>query len=253
MSNVYQAPESNLIKDGEQEGGYGSIEKALSGDYEFSIGSVLSEAWDKVGGCKWQFFLSFFLYFVVAVLFMVGMSVIVGALGASMQPDEGSAVLMFLPILMQAGFSLVLMPMITGIFIMGIRRSMGVPVAATSIFSYYSKMLPLFLTSILMMLMIMLGLFLLVLPGIYLMIAYYMAMPLVVEKGMGPWEALETSRKAVSKRWFSVAGLFIILGIIISISMLPMGIGMLWSSPLYMISYGILYRNMFGVEAETLA
>ncbi|VAW59975.1 hypothetical protein MNBD_GAMMA11-886 [hydrothermal vent metagenome] len=253
MSNVYQPPESNLLKDEGQGREYGSLEKAISGDYEFSIGDVLSEAWDKVGGCKWQFFLSVIIYSVVAMLLMSAMSIIVGALEASMVPDESSVAMMYLPILTQTGLNLILLPVITGVFIMGIRRSMGAPVDATSVFSHFSRMLPLFLTSILMMIMIMLGLFLLVLPGIYLMIAYYMAMPLVVEKGMDPWQALETSRKAITKRWFSVAGLFVILGVIMFISVLLLGIGLIWSGPLFMITYGILYRNMFGVEAETLA
>lgn len=252
MSNVYQPPESNLIKDNEQEGSYGSIEKAVSGDYEFSIGGVLGEAWDKVGGSKWQFILASIFYFLISVVLMVAMSVVSLVLpGAG--SGEGGAIAVIVSMLIQLGFNLIMLPIAMGLFMMGARRSMDVPVEATSVFSHFSKMLPLFLTSILMMILIMIGLLLLVLPGIYLMFAYYMALPLVVEKGMGPWQALETSRKAISKRWFSIVALFILLGIIVTLSAIPLGIGLIWTIPMMMIAYGVLYRNMFGVEAETLA
>ena len=104
-----------------------------------------------------------------------------------------------------------------------------------------------------MYIMVLIGFLLLVIPGIYLMIAYYMAMPLVVEKGMSPWQALETSRKAVTHRWFSVFGFFIVIAIILVVSSIPLGLGLIWTLPMVMIAYGILYRNMFGVEAETVA
>ncbi len=252
MSNVYQAPEANLIKDNEQAGGYGSVEKAVSGDYEFSIGGVLSEAWEKTSGCKWQFILANIFYFLVFIGLTMVVSMIVAGLVTTTAPEQGTNVMTFVPFLLQMGTNFFMMPIIAGLFVMGIRRSMGVPVNATSVFSHFSKILPLFATSFLMILMIIIGMFLLVLPGIYLMFAYYMAMPLVVEKGMSPWQALETSRKAVTKRWFSVAGLFIVLSIIVFISMLPLGIGLIWTAPMFMVAYGILYRNMFGVEAETL-
>jgi len=145
------------------------------------------------------------------------------------------------------------MPMIMGIVMMGIKRSVDAPISASMVFNNFSKMLPLFATMILMYIMILIGLVLLVIPGIYLMIAYYMAMPLVVEKGLSPWQAMETSRKTITHRWFSVFGLFIVMIIILTISMIPLGLGMIWTLPMMMIAYGILYRNMFGVEASTIA
>jgi uncharacterized membrane protein len=128
-----------------------------------------------------------------------------------------------------------------------------VPISAGSIFGYFSKMFSLLLTMILMYIMVLIGFLLLVLPGIYLAVAYYMAMPLVVEKGMSPWQALETSRKAITHRWFSVFGLFFIMSLILFVSAIPLGLGMIWTLPMLIIAFGILYRNMFGVEADTIA
>jgi uncharacterized membrane protein len=87
-----------------------------------------------------------------------------------------------------------------------------------------------------------------VVPGIYLSVAYILAIPLVVERGLSPWQALEASRKAISQHWFKVFGLFLLLGVLMSLSMIPFGIGLLWTIPLMVVSLGVLYRTIFGVR-----
>lgn len=52
----------------------------------------------------------------------------------------------------------------------------------------------------------------------------------------------------ISKRWFSVFGLYLVVLIIMAISALPLGIGLIWTLPLALVVPGIIYRNMFGVE-----
>jgi len=98
-----------------------------------------------------------------------------------------------------------------------------------------------------MMLLVYLGMFLLLIPGLYLAVAYLLAIPLVVERGLAPWQALETSRKAISQHWFKVFGLFLLLGLITLVSAIPLGIGLVWSIPLFVIAMGVLYRTIFGV------
>ena len=250
MSNAYETPESNLVNENISTGDYGSVDKAIRGEYEFSIGSVLSEAWEKTSGSKWPIHLGFLYYFLVVLAVMFGLGIVMAGL---MAVTEEPGVMILLQLVIQLGINLIAMPMIMGIVMMGIKRSVDAPISASMVFNNFSKMLPLFVTIILMYIMMMIGFLLLVIPGIYLMIAYYMAMPLVVEKGMSPWQAMETSRKAITHRWFSVFGLFIVMVIIITISAIPLGLGMIWTLPMLMIAYGILYRNMFGVEASTVA
>ena len=250
MSDVYKAPESNLVNESTTNEQYGSVEKAIKGEYEFSIGGVISEAWGKTSGAKWPINLSFILYAIVMIGIMVVMTAVTVGLVAASPDASGGAVIM--QVIMQLAVNLAVLPLIVGILILGIKRSVDAPMKATSIFGYYSKTLSLFATLILVYLMVFIGLILLVLPGIYLMIAYYMAMPLVVEKGMSPWQAMETSRKAITHRWFSFLGLGIVMMIIMTISMIPLGIGLIWTMPLMMIAFGVLYRNMFGVESSTI-
>jgi len=250
MSNIYKAPESNLVNERLLSDEYGSIEKAIQGDYEFSISSVLSEAWQKTKGSKWQVQLAFFYYFLVAIAVMVVLSILMSIFMAAVQGPE---VMVLTQVVMQVGMNLVVLPVMMGILVMGIRRSVDAPINAGMVFAYFSRTIQLFATLVLVYIMVAIGLVLFILPGIYLMIAYYMAMPLVVEKNMSPWQAMEVSRKAITHRWFSVFFLFLILFVVIVISALPLGLGMIWTLPWGVIAFGILYRNIFGVEADTLA
>ena len=74
-----------------------------------------------------------------------------------------------------------------------------------------------------------------------------LAIPLVVERGLSPWQALEASRKAITQHWFKVFGLFFVLMLIMLLSMIPLGIGLIWTLPLLIVTMGVLYRTIFGV------
>ncbi len=250
MTDIYKTPDAELSNQ-QVSGDYGSLEKGIAGDYEFSIGDTLSEAWEKTNGAKLTFNLAFFLYFLVAIGVMVVAQFILIPFIPS-EPGADTSLFMIVWIGQQVIINLILMPIVMGMFLLGLRRAVDAPVNATSIFGYYNKALTLLLTLIIMYVMLTIGFVLLVIPGIYLSIAYILAMPLVVEKNLSPWQALEASRKAISKNWFTVFGFMIVMGLILFVSALPLGIGMIWTMPMLMIAYGIMYRNIFGCETETV-
>lgn len=250
MNDIYKTPDASLSNQ-TVSGDYGSLEKGISGDYEFGIGSTLSEAWAKTKGAKGTFNLAFFIYFLVAIAAMMVLQLMMVPFLPTQQ-GEGVGLFIGASIAQQIILNLILMPIAMGWFVLGLRRSLDVPIEATSIFGYYSKTLSLLGTIILMYIMVIIGYMLLILPGIYLTVAYILALPLVVEKGLSPWQALEASRKAISKRWFSVFGFMIVVMILFVISSIPLGLGLIWTLPMIMIAYGIMYRNMFGAEPQTI-
>lgn len=250
MSDIYQTPKSNLENQAHDEDQYGSIENGINGNYRFEISEVLSEAWQKTYGAKGTFWLAFLIYFAISI----GISIVSQlALTAVVMTHQSEAVVITITIIEQLVMNLVLMPVMMGIIILGMRRSVDAPIQAGSIMGYYSSMWRLFFTLLLVYLMVFVGLLLLVIPGIYLAVAYYMAMPLVVEKGLSPWAAMEISRKTVSKRWFTMFFFGIVMSLILIVSVIPLGIGLVWTLPMGMIAYGIIYRNMFGIRNQTLA
>ena len=100
-------------------------------------------------------------------------------------------------------------------------------------------------------LLIYIGFILILIPGMYLAIAYCMTMPLIADRRLTPWQAIETSRKAVTKRWFSFFGLFLVVGLVIFGSALTLGIGLIWTAPWSINVIGVAYRRTFGVVQTT--
>jgi uncharacterized membrane protein len=54
----------------------------------------------------------------------------------------------------------------------------------------------------------------------------------IVIYNMEAWQAMELSRKICTRNFFQMIGLFILLGLIVIISLIPCGIGLLFSMPL---------------------
>jgi hypothetical protein len=70
--------------------------------------------------------------------------------------------------------------------------------------------LPLMTTGLLSLILIQIGTLACLLPGIYLLIAWLFSLPLVADRGLSFWDALETSRRAATRHWFKLFALFIL-------------------------------------------
>ncbi|KAF1053377.1 MAG: hypothetical protein GAK43_01434 [Stenotrophomonas maltophilia] len=224
-----------------------SIEAALARGYDFNIGDILSEAWNRISGVKGILVVGFIIYMAV----VQGLSFLLGAIlgfGAVMTSGQGTGMLM---VVMQLVIGVLVAgvgyPFLAGINMIGIRRAADQPVSINEMFSHFGLFVPLFLTGLLMTVLVYLGLILLIIPGIYLSIAYSLAIPLAVERKLSPWQALEASRKAVTQRWFKIFGLYFMLGLLFLVASIPLGIGLIWVGPMIVVAVGILYRTIFGV------
>ena len=226
----------------------GSLETGISGNYDFTISEVLSEAWESVMGTKLIFLAAMFIYIVIAG----GMSVIVSFLFDSQSYyDAGMVAQGFLSDQAVSWLTLpVTLPVLVGLVMLGIKRAHDLELTIASVFDYYVLVWPLVFASIVMNILIIVGMVLLILPGIYLATAYMFALALIVDKRLSLWEALESSRKAVTAHWFKIFGLNILMALIILLSALPLGIGLFWTVPLAFIANGILYRKIFGYGAD---
>jgi uncharacterized membrane protein len=135
-----------------------------------------------------------------------------------------------------------------GITFLGINIARETEINVPSIFNYFTYAIPLTITFVLIYIALMLGFVLLVIPGIYLAISYAFVYPLVVDKNLGAWEAMELSRKTVTKQWFKFFGLAVVSAVLIILSAIPLGVGLIWSLPTVYIAYGLLYHHIFDDE-----
>ena len=74
------------------------------------------------------------------------------------------------------------------------------------------------------LLLILVGLFLFVIPGIYLMVGYTFSYLLITDRGLPVWQALEASRRVVGKNWWGVLGLTAVTALLILGGMLVGGL-----------------------------
>jgi len=75
------------------------------------------------------------------------------------------------------------------------------------------------------------GIFLLMIPFIYLTIAWMFAPLFIIFYKMPAWEAMETSRKLITKKWFTFFGFTIVLALIILAGLLLICVGVLYFWP----------------------
>lgn len=242
--NPFAPPRSDLLqRDARQP--VPSIEEALSRGYDFAIGSLLGEAWRNTRGIKWPIIAGFLVFYVVLFIAAVVTTFLLASAGLI-----GGESLLAAPLgqmLLSLVIGMLTYPFFAGILMIGIRRAAEQPVGVGLVFGYFGHTLALAVTGILVTVLVYLGTLLLILPGIYLGTAYLLALALVVERGLGPWQAMEASRRAITQHWFKVFGLLLLLSLIIVISALPLGIGLIWSLPMSVAALGVLYREIFGV------
>lgn len=259
--NPYSAPLSNL-QTGSAVTAVPSMDEALSRGYDFEIGALLGEAWQRTKGTKGLILGGFVVFYaamfalvnvlsiiltVVGVAGLAGVGLLAGedavgglAVGAVIAFVLGSFVLGMLA-------AALTYPLLAGVNMIGIRRAADQPLRFNEIFSHFGRTLQVVVCVLLSSLLIMLGYALFVLPGIYLTVAYLLAVSLVVERGLSPWAALEASRKAITQHWFKVFAVLLIFGVLATLSMFTLGIALIWLLPWMIVCIGVLYRTIFGV------
>ena len=222
----------------------GNVDTKNIPEYDFNIIEIIKEGFTRIEGVKGIFLTGFVVYIVIAII----LQMILGTFFPSQTALEEPNILnqQIVGILSYP----VLMPLMVGIIMLAINYSRGENIEFKSIFNYYHLMGKLALAGLMIYIMTVIGFVLLILPGIYLTIAYVFTLPLIADKGMDVWEAMELSRKAVTKHWFKVFGLFFLLSLIMALGALALGIGLIWAVPLLFVTlYGLLYPLIFdGVE-----
>jgi len=205
----------------------------MSTDTDWQIGQVLKTATEKQVGFKWSYMAPFLIYLIIT-------SVIAVLQDATVGTGEGVAAS-----LTQVIVNILVYPLGIGLGLLGIRRAAGKDTPLSTLWEPYSQFIPLVVMLVLMGLLIVGGFFLLVLPGIYLAVAYSFAPYLIIEKNMGVWEALETSRKAITTYWWRYFGLLLITVLLFIVGTIPLLIGLVWVLPIMAIAIGEVFVATF--------
>ena len=108
--------------------------------------------------------------------------------------------------------------------------------------------LQLMLGYLVMSLLASVGFLLCILPGIYLAVAWKFTLPLIIDKRMDFWDAMELSRKVITKRWWSLFGLIIVSFFVNLLGVLVCFIGVFVTIPITQAAMMYAYEDVFGTQ-----
>lgn len=215
----------------------------------FTVSGVIREAWRETKGAKGSIWAGAAVFYLLLLVLTAGATFLTPYL--TIDPAANGGLASFGVQAFSGVLSSIVSALFTaGLFYMGVRKVAGDTLSWKMIFSGFSKIGKVIVATLLQTLLVSIGLLLFIIPGIYLMIGYGLAMPLILDRDMGPWQALETSRKAIHKVWWKVAGAVIVMGLIYMVSVIPLGLGMIWTLPMSFTLAGVIYRHLFGSKTN---
>jgi len=155
--------------------------------------------------------------------------------------------------------SFLVTPLVTGLQMMGIHHAIGLKSRPMDLFSFFKLILPLALASMAINVIAFLislvfnavlgeiGSHLSIVVMLYINMAFCMVGPLIVEKKLSAYLALQLSFKLVNKNLLQFTCLFLLIGVLAFIALIPSGLGMLLFIPFYFNLMGIVYRQICGI------
>ena len=155
--------------------------------------------------------------------------------------------------------SFVVTPLVTGLQMMGIHHAIGLKTRSADLFKYFNLILKLALASAIINIIVYvlslvmsevfggIGVQLSIILMLYLNMAFCMVYPLIVEKKVHPQLAIKLSFKLINKNLRQFTFLFMLLGLLGFVALIPSGLGLFFFIPFYFNIIGIVYRQMCGV------
>lgn len=251
-----------------------NLANAVAGKYDWSIKEIFTEAWRKVDGVKKTFWGAagwLLLVFLAFVVIEVSVEAVAAKFSAGLVIAASRNIASFI----FGAFSLVFT---TTFMYMMICHVSGKPVYARMVFNWRGMFSKLFMAAIITYLLqycfgFIIGVLairnqvvatpalvwtffvatLAVMFGyLYFLIAFRMAMYLIIEKQLSALSAIKTALLAVTRRIFKNIWLMIVINLFLAVSALvTLGIGLIWFAPMAANLHAIWYRQIFGIESVT--
>ncbi len=82
-------------------------------------------------------------------------------------------------------------------------------------------------------------------PSTYLLVGYVFMLPLIADRQLTIWSAMETSRRAVHRQWIQMFGLLVASGMVLLVSAILLGIPLLLTMPVCVGALMVAYTDSF--------
>jgi hypothetical protein len=183
----------------------------LARDYRVEIGSCISRGWDLVMNHFWL---------------LVGASFVLG--------------------LIQGAVPLLTGVCMGGIYWLCLKLMRGERAEFGDCFAGFSQaFLQLFLAGLVSGALTMVGFGLCILPGIYLAVAWVFCLPLVMDKKLDFWPAMELSRQVATKHGWVLLGLLLVGALLNLLGLLVCCVGVYVAQPVVLAALAYAYEDIF--------
>ncbi len=230
----------------------GDLQHSLTQGYRIDLRGLLTEGWTQTRRNGFGLLLA--IVGVVAIWLLLTQWV----LGHSITTEGEES--MDLSLTLSLLITVIMAPMTAALDMLGVQQAIGVRARAAQVFDFFRHFIRLGTLSLLTTLMgslagtllSMLGapMLLVLLPTALLNMALLFSVPLLLERGMTPWQAIVTSVRLFLHGWPSLLVLHMVMLALFMLAFIPMGLGLLLVAPLYYNIKGILYRDLCGIAVE---
>jgi len=137
-------------------------------------------------------------------------------------------------------------PLTVGFFYIIFNRIRGKEIYIGDISRGFNVFVPALLAGILINIFVSFGFFLLFIPGIIVSALYMFALPLIIERNMDFWQAMETSRKLVTRNIFELSVFMLLLYIFLFIGVILLLVGFFIALPIVFAAVAYAYCDLIG-------
>ena len=212
-------------------------DEILARDYTLEIRSCVRRGWTLLRGNFWPF-----VGITALLVALLGFASSIGGESLRRGPAGTSSVEITSGLAM-----LVWGPLAGGMLLYFLKKIRGEKATIETVFcGFSSRFLHLFLGGFVTGLLTWLGFICLILPGIYLLIAWAFTLPLIADKQLDFWSAMELSRKVVTKHWWKFLGFGLVLLLLTFAGVLACFVGVFVSLPLVLATLMYAYEDVFG-------
>ena len=236
----------------------GNINRALSGDYELKATAVFQEAWKHTV----SHFLSFSpaivaLMFVQLAIFYIALKLQLGdpaiILDAVIDPEAFTPQIVESIFIANFSYEVVSAPIYAGISLMAMSHAAGLRTKTRHIGKGLQFTVPVILVTLFSLMLQGIAGMLLPFLSIYFSLAFSHSILLICDKKVPPMQSLLLSLRAVNKKIFTVASIYLLVMLMFIVAAMMYGIGLIFVLPFFFHVKGILYREMFGIKLKVIA
>lgn len=197
------------------------IQRIIDSGVDFSIGAILTKAWGM---------------FKSRALFHIGFMVLIGAVqaGFTFYLEDFSFI-----------YSIFLAPpLVCGYYLVANRQSQREYIDFQGYFDGFKYWWNLISTNLISSIFIILGLILLILPGIYLAVGYMFCLLFVIFGGFDFWTSMELSRKLVHTNWWKFFLFIMVLILLNVLGFICLIVGLFVTIPMTYLAMYILFEEL---------